>query len=288
MSRRSLLSRSAAAVAVLLAGSPAGAQDVAAFFEENCAACHTIGEEGSLDLARVTERKDRAWLVRFMLDPDKVIRSGDPYAAALVKAADGAIMPEAEGLTPDLAAAILDYIESGGSAASPGDPNATAAPPTDQAPTAAQVEAGRKFYSGAQRLEDGGPSCISCHQLASLSALGGGAFGPDLTAVHTRLRGRRGLEAWLTNPPTPVMKAVYRNAPLEPHERVALAALFADTASRHPDAPARSNTSMFVSLGAGGAVLALVAMALVWSRRFDAVRRPMVEASRTLPTGDPR
>jgi mono/diheme cytochrome c family protein len=44
-------------------------------FETVCIACHTIGGGVRIgpDLQGVTERRDRAWLVRFISDPERVI-----------------------------------------------------------------------------------------------------------------------------------------------------------------------------------------------------------------------
>jgi hypothetical protein len=140
---------------------------------------------------------------------------------------------------------------------------------------------------GAQTLEGAGPSCMSCHRLAGTGTIGGGGFGPDLTLVHERLRGQRGLDAWLTNPPTPVMRAVYRKAPLNGDERVALAALFHQAATEGRDAPAASQLP-FVGLGAGGAALALIVMGLVWPRRRRGVRRGLLDTSRAPLPGDRR
>ena len=59
---------------LLLVGMGTGAalaQDRVDDFRLNCTSCHTIGG-GRLvgpDLLNVTERKDRAWLARFIVDP---------------------------------------------------------------------------------------------------------------------------------------------------------------------------------------------------------------------------
>jgi mono/diheme cytochrome c family protein len=271
-------------VALLLgwaAGPAHGQADVATFYADNCAPCHTIGEDNSLDLKGVTARKDRAWLVRFMLDPEAVVRSGDPYAARIVEAAGGDIMPAIDGLTPQLAEEILRYIEGETSAAEP------ATLDVDRPFTREEIEHGRALYQGSRSFEADGPSCVSCHRLAGLGGLGGGTFGPDLTRIHERLRGRRGLDAWLTRPPTPVMRALYGTAPLQDPERLALVALLEDTAVRQAGAPAGS-TAAFVGAGAVGALLALVAIGLTWWRRFSAVRRPLVDRARTPHPGDQR
>jgi len=74
------------------AASSAVAQDAPSeetieFFATNCMSCHTIGG-GRLngpDLKDVTTRQEKDWLVEFILEPQKVIDSGDPYAAALLR-----------------------------------------------------------------------------------------------------------------------------------------------------------------------------------------------------------
>jgi protein SCO1/2 len=54
-------------------------------FASKCSACHTVGKGDRLgpDLAGVTERREHAWLMRYIQHPDEVLASGDPIAAAL-------------------------------------------------------------------------------------------------------------------------------------------------------------------------------------------------------------
>src|SRR5918912_1199769 len=54
-------------------------------FATRCVGCHTIGS-GDLvgpDLAGVTDRRERAWLTRYLREPDQVLAEGDPVATAL-------------------------------------------------------------------------------------------------------------------------------------------------------------------------------------------------------------
>jgi len=54
-------------------------------FASKCSACHTVGRGDRLgpDLAGVTERREAAWVARYIQEPDEVLASGDPIAAAL-------------------------------------------------------------------------------------------------------------------------------------------------------------------------------------------------------------
>jgi hypothetical protein len=127
---------------------------------------------------------------------------------------------------------------------------------------------------------------VSCHRLESIGGFGGGTLGPDLTLVHQRLGGTQRVTAWLGKPPMPVMRALFRDRPLAADETFVIAALLADESAR-PPAPGATRTRAFVAAGTAGALLALLAMAVVWSGRLRAVRRPLVDAARHV-AGDTR
>jgi protein SCO1/2 len=56
-------------------------------FATRCAACHTIGNGDKVgpDLLGVTNVRDRAWLTRIIVEPDKLIEEKDPIATSLFK-----------------------------------------------------------------------------------------------------------------------------------------------------------------------------------------------------------
>ncbi|MGJ7582823.1 SCO family protein [Variovorax sp. RHLX14] len=64
-------------------------------FESRCASCHTIGKGDRIgpDLAHVNHRRDLAWLMRYLKEPDKVLASGDPIAVGLFSKYNGVRMP---------------------------------------------------------------------------------------------------------------------------------------------------------------------------------------------------
>lgn len=88
-------------------------------FQMRCATCHTIGEGVRVgpDLRGVTERRELAWLQRFILQPDQVIKAGDPIAVALLK--EFSIPMPNLGLTASQVEAIIEYLKTTGEAQAP-------------------------------------------------------------------------------------------------------------------------------------------------------------------------
>lgn len=87
-------------------------------FRTRCAACHTIGAEddaGSAkkalgpDLLNVTRKRDRAWLVRWLAEPDKMLAEKDPLAIALLAEWNNVPMPNLR-LNEVEIEALLTYI----------------------------------------------------------------------------------------------------------------------------------------------------------------------------------
>jgi len=261
----------------ILAGALA-AQTPTADFKQSCSSCHTIGG-GRLtgpDLKDVTQRKDRAWLVRFISDPARMMASGDPYAKEILSAAGGVVMPPVAGMTPDRANALLDLIE----AESAKEKSQFAGTALSERPlTAEDVALGRAIFRGTHRLANGGASCISCHTLGGIGWLGGGTLGPDLTRVFERYGDRRRLGAWLTAPATETMLPTFKEHPLTEEEILGLVAYFQDAATREEEDTA-PRALAFILLGLAGAIGAFVAFNRAWQNRFVGVRRRLVEQAR--------
>jgi protein SCO1/2 len=86
-------------------------------FDLRCAACHTIGRGDAVgpDLLGVTARRDRAWLQRYLAEPEKMLLERDPVATALFDRYKAVRMPNLR-LGQDDVAALLAYLESRSSA----------------------------------------------------------------------------------------------------------------------------------------------------------------------------
>jgi len=83
------------------------------FFQSRCGACHTIGNGDRVgpDLAGVTTRRDRAWLSRYLAEPDRMRAEGDPIATALFAKYNNVPMPNLR-LSSIEVAGLLSYLET--------------------------------------------------------------------------------------------------------------------------------------------------------------------------------
>jgi len=82
-------------------------------FRNHCAACHTIGRGEHLgpDLLGVTTTRERDWLARFIVEPDKLVAAGDPIARMLLARYKEVLMPNL-ALGPRDADVLIDYIDA--------------------------------------------------------------------------------------------------------------------------------------------------------------------------------
>ncbi|MEX2116905.1 MAG: cytochrome c [Bacteroidota bacterium] len=250
------------------------AQDPAVDFKQNCMSCHTIGG-GRLtgpDLKNVDERKDRDWLVRFITDPRAVIDTGDPYALELLAQSRNAVMPTMPGMTRSRAEGLLRMIDEESKLEKS---QFVGIQISDRPFTVNDVQMGLQIFTGTRPLKNGGPSCISCHAVHGLGALGGGTLAPDLTTVFERYEGRKALSTWMSAPATPTMQSVFRNNAMEGEEILSLVAYFQQTLQRNPEDTAIARLN-FVLLGLGGTIVVLGLFDVIWKGRFKSVRRTLV------------
>lgn len=176
-----------------------------AIFEQKCVSCHSIGGGVIVgpDLEGVTERRDTAWLSRWIAEPDVMLAEGDPIATELLAQHNNVPMPNLS-LTAAEVQDVLSYL------ANPAGGGAAAAAVTLPA---GDPQWGEALFTGAAPLQNGGPQCMSCHTTTA-GALGGGTLGPDLTQVYQRY-GDVGLSSSLLNLPFPTMQGIFDNPP--PH-----------------------------------------------------------------------
>ena len=236
-------------------------------FQQKCSSCHTVGQ-GDLvgpDLKGVTAVRDRTWLTRWIATPEKLLAEKDPTAVQITQKYNNIPMPNM-GLSETEVASIIAYLESTAAGAQ-GQPASAATALKGSIPD------GKNLFTGVTSFQNGGPSCMACHSVGGIGALGGGALGPDLTPTFTKYGGAPGLTAFLTGVPTPMMSAVWGQKPLMAQEQADVVAFLQQAAVEQRPAQV---VWQLIGLAVAGVVIVLFMGQIIWRRRLQYVRRPMV------------
>jgi len=260
-----LLSGAVSLVVLVVFPAIVWAFDPAAHFQKICSGCHSIGggDSAGPDLKGVTEKRERDWLLRFIISPGAAVRKNDPTAKELVEKYQ-MVMPD-QDLKRDQITAILDFIEKGGVSDAPTD--------SRQASTATEAEAlhGEDLFLGRARLASGAPACIACHSAGDAGTLGGGTFAIDLTQVFSRYDEKILTQA-LKSPGFRVMNEVFSEKPLNDDEVFALKSFLYKVDKSEIEAA--DFQKKFVFLGVGGCVVLLGITDLIWKQRRKKSAKP--------------
>ena len=229
-----------------------------ALFQQKCAACHVTGSERLVGpgLAGVTTRRDRAWLKRFIMQPDQVLASGDSIANALLLEYQ-VPMPNI-GTTDAEAEALIAFL---------GGAQASAPPAVVEQATEEQIVLGQNLFQGTMRLTNGGPTCNSCHDVTNDAVIGGGILARELTTVFSRLGGP-GVRAILGSPPFPVMQRAYQDTPLTDEEVAALVGFLERADEEQALHQPRDYGIKLFGAGVVGVIILLGLYSLLWRSRL--------------------
>jgi mono/diheme cytochrome c family protein len=233
-----------------------GADEGKALFAKECADCHSIGggDSGGPDLQGVVEKRQADWLLRVIVEPDKLSAEKDPLQAELVEKS-GYEMPNV-GISADDARKIIAYLAVAGGAGA-----TTSAPVAAQAETMVTPELiaqGKALLTGRTKLANGGAPCLSCHPFTYPGLFGGNLSTADLSASYQRM-GDTGMKGALKALKFPTMKKIYADRPLTDAEVAALMAIFKDSVAQKG-----KSSSFFV---AGGALFVLLILGLAFYKR---------------------
>ncbi len=239
--------------------SEAEAFDSPAYFDKNCSSCHSVGggDDVGPDLKGVVDRRPTDWLVKFIQSSQSLISSGDEAANDLFNKFKKRKMPD-QDLKVEEVMALLDYIKAGGPAQVSQD-----SLPASKA-SIEDILKGKNIFEGRIALEKGGASCISCHSVDGLAALGGGVLGPSLTQAYSKYEDK-GLSKSLAKPGFKVMKEHYADHALTESEVFSLKAFLYDVDKRGSVGEDQQNKFMF--LGIGGVLIILGITDFSWRRR---------------------
>ena len=125
------------------------AQDAAkgeAIFKNNCASCHAVTAEVVVGpgLQGIEERRDFAWLTKWIKNPMGVVNSGDKYAVELYEKYNKTQMTAFANLSDADIRGVLDYIKAANAA-----PAVGAAAPIPSAAVATGEAGGGSFFNVA-------------------------------------------------------------------------------------------------------------------------------------------
>ncbi|ADC64490.1 cytochrome c class I [Ferroglobus placidus DSM 10642] len=213
---RSLFLMLAVTLLLSLSAGTGYAQTGEEIFSRKCVSCHTIGG-GDLvgpDLLGITEKRDREWLIKVIVDPDSFL--DDPIRQENI-AKYGVKMPDL-GLSEEEAVKIIEFLSQFAAQPSEVTPEETPEVPLGD------PEIGRALFIGEIRFANGGPPCVACHSVRS-AGINGGTLANDLSDLYARL-GDRGIYGALKSLQFPVMKDVYAGKELTEEEVANLAAFF--------------------------------------------------------------
>lgn len=245
------------------------AQNGNEIFKQNCSACHSIGK-GKLvgpDLEGLHTKRSEDWVISFVKNA-QAFGEKDTDAKAMI-AEYGYPMPN-QNLSDAEIKAVLSYIAEKSPAATAESTESTepieevaADPSLDPANASVDdVLAGLHLFEGSKSLENGGVSCISCHNVQHRDLIAGGLLAKDLTKVYERMGGA-GLNGILSAPPFPAMASSYQNHPLTEKEIFQLSAFFNDAAVNNVYQPQRVYNDHLLIYGGGVAFLIIASIILL-------------------------
>lgn len=270
----------------LLSSSIAFSDDGKSLFDKQCASCHTIGggEGGGPDLKGVAGKRPDAWLLRVIVEPEKLTADKDAVQEVLVKKY-GYEMPNV-GVSRDDARKIIAFLKKSGgdgqtmdaakgeksapSATVKDDAVATATPEATGEPPAKPVElvltpelvaSGRALFTGEKKFAKGGAPCASCHAFGYQGVVSGN-LAADLSGMYAKM-GEQGVRGVLKALKFPTMKKIYADKALTDEEITALVAFTKDGATQKSPASGGS----FPLAGVGLLVCAIIALS-IYKRRI--------------------
>ena len=262
------------AAAWLIGSQPASAQESGKqIFQKSCAACHSIGAGRLIgpDLKGVNDKRPEDWLLKFIKSSEKLVKSGDKTAMALLEEFNKMPMPDQALSDAEIRKVLAHIKETGGSPVAGKEAAALSAQAAKESAAVAtpdEIQRGQDFFEGKLRFASGGPSCNACHHVTSDALLGGGVLASELTLVFSRM-GKQGVSAILGSAPFPVMQAAYEGKALSENEIRALVGFLQHVDKEHArQMPKEWGWRMF-SAGAGGVVVLLGIFSLAGRRRKD-------------------
>jgi len=282
MSLKLFLSTSLVLFITFISVLESNAQDGAKLFKANCTACHQLGARlVGPDLLGVSEKRTEEWLIKFIQSSQGLIASGDADAKAIFEEFYSIAMPDQAFSTGEIKS-ILAYIGEMTPKPSGESDTQTSEPIEGKIEVAytytpEDAELGRKLFSGESSLANGGPSCLSCHNVTNNNLMIGGLLAKDLTNVFSRM-GHAGVRGILNAPPFPAMNESYNNNEITEEEIILITSFLAEADKVSDTQTADDGFMLYLKGGIGGLILILIIVGILWNgRKKDIVNKRIFE-----------
>ena len=138
----------------------------------------------------------------------------------------------------------------------------------------ANVERGQELFMGRLHFANEGPPCMGCHSIGANGLLGGGAMGPDLTAVTTR-RTPTEITGILSNTGpvlSPVMQPIFTEHPLTNGEQADLVAFMQASVGQ----PQPNKEILVIGISIAGFLAAVAVLGFLYRGRLRGVRKSLL------------
>jgi len=124
------------------------------------------------------------------------------------------------------------------------------------------VKNGMSLFEGSTGFINGGPACITCHNVTNNNLIPGGLFAKDLTETNGIMA--KSFAETLPNAP---MKVSYGQKPITPEELDFLAAFFDYTFANKDTQTLKSGYSIFFIGGGIGLIAIFILVQILWMNR---------------------
>ncbi len=147
---------------IILSGSAIGQTKPAEIFEKNCSICHKLTSEKLIGpgLAGVTQRRDKAWIAKFILNSKALIDAGDKTAVQVFNENNKIPMPDHKDFSDADVNGLIDYIAN---YKAPVAKTSTMDPNKKDGFTREEKMRGERMFYGQIPFEKGTLNCVSCH-----------------------------------------------------------------------------------------------------------------------------
>lgn len=142
--------------------------------------------------------------------------------------------------------------------------------PSSSASEMESAETGKKLFTAALPFQNGGPPCISCHNIYGVPFPGGGTLGSDLTRAYSKFGAA--MNSVLATLPFPTMAPIYREHPLTPAEQRDLGAFFQKAGVQ----TSAEKTYQIFPPALGGFLILMILSWAIWRNRLRTVRKALV------------